>query len=160
MKVSKKILVAVIVFSIGIAPSLGVAQTTEAGVPRICSARAAATQFAQSLSLKIRAALNEGAAAAKRSPASVRVTFSPPKTRPAVAKIDFAKDVKFTLNMAAATDKIAFQSPLGVASLYQSCDPGRITFTISIAYRDLSKIPNQAVAIRQTIEIALPGQYL
>ncbi len=148
------------VFGVGIIPSLAVAQTGDTGVPRICSARAAAAQFAQSLAIKIRASLNAGAVAAKRSPANVRVTFSPPKTRPAVAKIDFAKDVKLSINLAAATEKISLQTPVDMTALYQSCDPGRMTFTISIAYRDLSKVPNIPVAVRQTIEIPLTGQYL
>lgn len=160
MRISKSILVAAIVFGVCSAPSEGAAQTAEAGVTRICSARAAAAQLAQSLATKIKTAVDAGAAAAKRSPASVRVTFSPPKTRPAVTKVDFAKDVKFTVNLAAATDKITFQGPPDVTSLYQTCDAGRMTFTISIAYRDLSKTPNVPVAVRQTVELALPGQYL
>ena len=159
-KISRNLLAVLLVVSVFGMPALGVAQTATSGTPRVCSARAAAAQLAQSLATKIKAAADADAATSKRSPASVRVTFSPPKTRPAVARIDFAKDVKFKLNFAAAGDKITFEGPPDVTALYQSCDAGRMTFTISISYRDLSKAPIASVSIRQTVELNVPGQYL
>lgn len=131
-----------------------------AGVNRICSVRPAAGLIAQSLATKIKAAMDAGAAAAKRSTASVRVTFSPPKSRPAAVKVDMAKDVNVSINLAASGDKVSLQGVPTAATLYQTCDPGKINFTIAISYRDLTKDKSNQVNLRQTLEVSLPGQFL
>jgi|LakMenEpi03Aug12_release.lakeMendotaPanAssembly.Ray.scaffolds.fasta_scaffold317936_2 hypothetical protein len=133
---------------------------TSAGVNRVCSVRPAAALIAQALATKIKAQMDAGAAAAKRSTASVRVTFSPPKSRPAAVKVDMAKDVTVNINLAATGDKVALQGVPSAATLYQTCDPGKINFTIAITYRDFSKDKASQVNLRQTLEVSLPGQFL
>jgi hypothetical protein len=129
-------------------------------IRRFCSARPASAVFAQSMAAKIKAAFDAGATAGKRSAASVRVNFSPSRTRPQSTAVDFSKDVSVAINVAAATDKITFTGTPAATTLYQSCDPGRITFTVLISYRDLSKTPAAPVNIRQSIDVTIPGQYL
>ncbi len=136
----------------------GVAPT--AGVTRICSARPAAAFFSRALADKVKKSFDAAATANKATSASVRVIFSPARTAPARVNVDFAKDVAISFNLSASGDKISVQGAPSAATLYQSCDPGKTTFTVIVSYRDTSKTPQQVVTIRQSFDVALPGQLL
>jgi hypothetical protein len=134
--------------------------TPATGAPRVCSARPAAVLFAKALADKVKKSFDATASANKATTASVRVLFSPARTAPTKVSVDFAKDVAVSFNLSATGDKISFQGVPSAATLYQSCDPGKITFTVIVSYRDTSKTPQQKVDIRQSVDVTLPGQLL
>ena len=148
---------------ISVSSEVAYSQTTPApalGVNKVCSARLSAGLFAKSLADKIKVQFDAQAKASKSSTASVRVSFSPSRTAPQQVKIDFAKDVTVTLNPSSATNQVTLIGAPSSATLYGTCDPGKMTFTIFISYRDLSSTPAKPVNIRQAIDISIPGQYL
>lgn len=148
---------------VGITSQVAYSQTTvtpAVGVNKVCSARLSAGLFAKALATKIKVQFDAQAAANKQSTASVRVSFSPARTAPQQVKIDFAKDVTVSFNPTSATNKVSLTGTPSSSTLYGTCDPGKMTFTIFISYRDLSATPAKPVNVRETIDISIPGQYL